>query len=68
MEHVSILWADDEIELLKPHLIFLQEKGYRVHTATNGQDALDLMRDTHFDLVFLDENMPGMGGWKPCPR
>ena len=62
MENVSILWADDEIELLKPHLIFLQEKGYVVQTANNGQDALDLVRERHFDLVLLDENMPGMGG------
>jgi len=62
MENVSILWADDEIDLLKPHLLFLQEKGYSVATANNGQDAIELVREKHFDLVFLDENMPGMGG------
>ena len=62
MENVSILWADDEIDLLKPHLLFLEEKGYSVATANNGQDAIELVREKHFDLVFLDENMPGMGG------
>lgn len=62
MEKVNILWADDEIELLKPHLIFLKEKGYDVATANNGQDALDMFREKDFDLVFLDENMPGLSG------
>jgi len=62
MEKVNILWADDEIELLKPHIIFLKEKGYDVATANNGQDAVDMFRVTDFDLVFLDENMPGMSG------
>lgn len=57
-----LLWADDEIDLLKPHIMFLQQKGYDVTTATNGQDALELVRNTVFDLVFLDENMPGLTG------
>lgn len=62
MNQVKILWADDEIELLKPHVIFLQTKGYNVITANNGNDALEQVKSEHFDLVFLDENMPGMSG------
>jgi len=58
----QILWADDEIELLKPHIMFLQKKGYDVITVTNGQDALDYAREHTVDLVFLDENMPGISG------
>jgi len=58
----QILWADDEIELLKPHIMFLQKKGYDVITVTNGQDALDYARENTVDLVFLDENMPGLSG------
>ena len=53
---------DDEIELLKAYVIFLQKKDYEVVTATNGQDALDLCRERTFDLIFLDENMPGISG------
>lgn len=59
-----ILWVDDEIELLKPYFIFLEEKGYELVTATNGQDALELFRAEKFDIVFLDENMPGANGLK----
>ena len=62
MEKIKILWADDEIDLLKPHILFLQEKGYEVTTATNGRDALDLVQKTAYDIVFLDENMPGLSG------
>ncbi len=58
----KILWVDDEIELLKPHIIFLSEKGYEVITATNGEDAIDLFKEKDVNLVFLDEMMPGMGG------
>ncbi len=58
----TILWADDEIDILRPYTIFLQQKGYSVTTATNGQDAVDLCRDNAFDIVFLDENMPGLSG------
>ncbi len=61
MSH-KILWADDEIDLLKPHLLFLQEKGYDVATVTSGSDALDEIAEQHFDVVFLDENMPGLTG------
>ena len=58
----TLLWVDDEIELLKAYVIFLEKKGYEVVTATNGQDALDLCRERSFDLIFLDENMPGLSG------
>ncbi len=57
-----ILWADDEIDLLQPYIIFLQEKGYDVATANNGSDAVDMCQEQQFDIVFLDENMPGMSG------
>ncbi len=57
-----ILWADDEIDLLKPHLLFLRNKGYQVVTANNGRDALDLAESEPFDLIILDENMPGLTG------
>lgn len=58
----KILWVDDEIEMLKPHIIFLQAKGYEMESVNNGNDALDMIRDTNYDLVFLDENMPGISG------
>jgi CheY-like chemotaxis protein len=58
----KILWVDDEIELLKSHVMFLEEKGYKVDTATNGEDALTLVKKTKFDIMLLDESMPGMGG------
>jgi len=58
----SILWVDDEIEMLKPHLLFLQERGYTVTPVSNGDDAVSLVRHHSFDLVLLDENMPGKDG------
>lgn len=58
----TILWADDEMDLLKAHLHFLKEKGYHVITATNGSDALDIIKTQDVDLVLLDENMPGFSG------
>jgi CheY-like chemotaxis protein len=58
----KILWVDDEIDLLRPHIRLLSERGYTVETATNGEDALTLVKDHGFDLVFLDEMMAGMGG------
>ena len=57
-----ILWADDEIHLLKPYLIYLEEKGYEVTPVNNGQDAIDACQEQRFDIVFLDENMPGLSG------
>ncbi|MGB4776651.1 MAG: bifunctional response regulator/alkaline phosphatase family protein [Daejeonella sp.] len=62
MQETYILWADDEIDLLKPHILFLNEKGYKVKTVTNGNDALEYFKKENFDLVFLDENMPGLTG------
>jgi CheY-like chemotaxis protein len=57
-----ILWVDDEIELLRSHVIFLSEKGYDVNTVTNGEDAINEVEQNQYDLIFLDEMMPGMGG------
>ncbi|MHC1703719.1 MAG: PglZ domain-containing protein [Tenuifilaceae bacterium] len=59
---VTILWTDDEIDLLRPHIIFLEQKGYTILTANNGHDALDIVKSADLDLVFLDENMPGLSG------
>lgn len=59
---VQILWVDDEIDLLKPHILFLSAKGYQVTPATDGHEALDLLSEHPFDIVFLDENMPGLSG------
>ncbi len=61
-ENVTILWADDEIELLKAQLLFLEKKGYEVTTVTNGYDALEEVDSSDYDLVFLDESMPGLTG------
>jgi CheY-like chemotaxis protein len=58
----KILWVDDEIDLLRAHLRLLEQKGYHVETATNGEDAIELVKATSYDLVFLDEMMPGLGG------
>ncbi len=68
MTIANILWADDEIELLKPHLLFLKSKGYEVTPVTNGLDALEEVKNTSFDLVFLDENMPGISGLEALTR
>jgi DNA-binding response OmpR family regulator len=59
---IHILWTDDEIDLLKPYILFLEEKDYRVTTAANGTDAIRLVEENDFDLIFLDENMPGISG------
>lgn len=62
MKKISILWVDDEIDLLKPHILFLENKGYQLTTAQSGQEALGEVDDNTFDIVFLDENMPGLSG------
>lgn len=62
MSDYNILWADDEIDLLKPHILFLKSKGYEPVTVNNGRDALELVGSRPFDLVILDENMPGLTG------
>ncbi len=69
MEKIKILWADDEIDLLKPQLLFLKQKGYDVITVTNGHDAIEeIEQDDTIDVVFLDESMPGMTGLETLPR
>jgi CheY-like chemotaxis protein len=68
MEAKKILWVDDEIELLKSHIIFLSEKGFVVDTVTNGEDAISMVKDKNFDLIFLDEMMAGMGGLETLSR
>jgi CheY-like chemotaxis protein len=63
----KILWIDDEIELLKPHIMLLEQRGYMVDKASNGEDAIELVRRTHYDLIFLDETMIGMTGLEALP-
>lgn len=62
MSKIPILWVDDEIDLLKPHILFLENKGYQVHPCNNGREALDLIQHLPFEVVLLDENMPGLNG------
>jgi CheY-like chemotaxis protein len=62
MNNIHILWVDDEIDLLKPHILFLEKKNYKVTTCTSGSEAIEMVDDTNFDIVFLDENMPGLTG------
>lgn len=68
MQRYTILWADDEIDLLKPHIMFLQKKGYDVTPVYNGNDAIEQCESTNYDIVFLDENMPGMTGLETLTR
>ena len=66
---IKILWADDEIDLLKPQLFFLEKKGYQITTVTNGHDALDALDEMNdIDVVFLDESMPGLTGLETLSR
>jgi DNA-binding response OmpR family regulator len=62
MDKIKILWVDDEIDLLKPHIIFLEQKGYEVLTSNNGDDAIEMIRQNVYDIIFLDEQMPGISG------
>ncbi len=62
MRKINILWVDDEIDLLKVHMLFLEEKGHNVITANNGDDAISLVHENRFDIIFLDEHMPGLSG------
>ena len=62
MSNISILWVDDEIDLLKPHILFLEKKNYDVTTCKSGTEAIEIIDDENFDIVFLDENMPGLTG------
>ena len=68
MRNDLILWADEEIDLLKPHILFLKQKGYEVVTVSNGRDALEQCEKEHFDLIILDENMPGLSGLETLSR
>ncbi len=65
---VKILWVDDEVELLKPHVLFLEQKGYEVETCNNGYDAIDMATEVAYDLIILDEMMPGMTGLETLPQ
>ncbi|WP_209331489.1 PglZ domain-containing protein [Lunatimonas salinarum] len=62
MQKFNILWADDEIDLLKPHILFLEQKGYDIVTVNSGLDAVEKVEEENFDIIFLDEMMPGMTG------
>jgi CheY-like chemotaxis protein len=68
MNKINILWADDEIDLLKPHILFLKEKGYEVKTAKSGNEAIELIKTQAFDIIFLDEQMPGLSGLETLNR
>jgi len=68
MKRARILWTDDEIDLLKPHILFLEEKGFELFTASNGDDAIEMVSGSDFDLIFLDENMPGLSGIQTLTR
>lgn len=65
---VKILWADDEIDLLKPHILFLESKGYEVESVNNGASAVEKCSEEIFDIIFLDENMPGISGLEALTR
>jgi CheY-like chemotaxis protein len=64
----KILWADDEIELLKPHILFLEAKGYTVDAVNSGSDAVEKSNENNYDIIFLDENMPGISGLEALSR
>ena len=66
-KRITILWADDEIDLLKPHILFLEEKGCSVIPAMDGNEALEELQNNDIDIVFLDENMPGLSGLDVLP-
>lgn len=68
MSEIKILWADDEIDLLKPQIMFLEQKGYQVDPVTNGIDAVEKFQQNHYDIVFLDESMPGITGLETLSR
>ena len=62
MKKIRILWTDDEVEALRSHIIFLEEKGYEIDTCSNGIDTLDLVKQNPYDIIFIDEHMPGLSG------
>jgi CheY-like chemotaxis protein len=67
-KEIKILWIDDEIDLLKPHILFLEEKGYKVFTAYNADDAFEMVRDAFYHIILLDEHMPGINGLEALSR
>jgi len=62
MKKVKILWIDDEIQMLKPHILFLEERNFEVVSTSNGNDGIALVEEQNFDIVLLDEMMPGLDG------
>ena len=68
MKAINILWIDDEIDLLKVHILLLEERGYKVCSANNAQDGYEMIKDNNFDIIFLDENMPGISGLEILPK
>ncbi|WP_373774839.1 response regulator, partial [Porphyromonas loveana] len=68
MKPYTVLWADDEIDLLKPHILFLEQKGYQVTPVLSGNDAIEAIQSADYDIVFLDENMPGISGLDALQR
>lgn len=67
-DSATVLWIDDEIDLLKPHMMFLEQKGYQVDAINNGSDALEMIAEKKYDIIFLDENMPGLNGLETLQR
>ncbi|WP_322969639.1 bifunctional response regulator/alkaline phosphatase family protein [Faecalibacter sp. LW9] len=65
---IKILWVDDEIDFLKPHLLFLEKKGYETYTSNNATDAIEMIENNNYDAVLIDENMPGMSGLDALPK
>ncbi len=68
MKSIEILWIDDEIDLLKPQILFLEEKGYKVFTVSNADDAIEEVKNKSFDIILLDEQMPGVTGLEALSR
>src|SRR5690554_1167797 len=68
MSKARFLWVDDEMDLLTPYVLFLEEKGYATECAGNGHDALELCRTRAYDIIFLDEHMPGLSGLETLAR
>lgn len=68
MSPINILWIDDEIDLLKVHILLLEERGFVVKTSNNAEDGFEIIKKNKFDIVFLDENMPGTSGLEILPR
>ena len=65
---INILWVDDEIEFLKPHIIYLRQNGYLVNTVNNGVDAIHEISELQYDIIFMDEIMPGLSGIETISR